>query len=91
MRVIVIERLQLGPAPIREVHFRRWRFARIDGARPKRLQSSFANTTATTKMIAENVAALRSSRAIPRESIEASARTSRPSANISRVRVPSNP
>ena len=64
---------QRGPLPQLAVRPHRWRSA-------KKAPVVFREHDSDDENDRENVAALRSSRAIPRESIEASARTSRPSA-----------
>jgi hypothetical protein len=64
---------QRGPLPPLAVRPHRWRSA-------KKAPVVFREHDSDDENDRENVAALRSSRAIPRESIEASARTSRPSA-----------
>ena len=64
---------QRGPLSPLAVRPQRWRSA-------KKAPVVFREHDSDDENDRENVAALRSSRAIPRESIEASARTSRPSA-----------
>src|SRR5277367_794441 len=64
---------QRGPLPPLAVRPHRWRSA-------KKAPVVFREHDSDDESDRENVAALRSSRPIPRESIEASARTSRPSA-----------